>query len=319
MPAYPFIQCDVFTDQIFYGNPLAVFPDASGIDDVTMQRIAREMNLSETVFVLPPTDVQKAVRKLRIFTPGLELPMAGHPVVGTWNMLARLGVVMPPDSGTGQVTIHQEIKLGILPVTIDFADGIPVKVTMTQGTPHVGPSLDEVAACTRALRLSEGEIGDAQLPILRASTGVPYLIVPVRSRSILSRARTDSAALSDVLKRTEAGAIYVVSRETHSPGAVISARMFADESLGLGEDPATGSAAGPLAAALVHYGVVATVNGQARFVIEQGVDMGRASYIEAEVEGELGSIRVVRIGGGAVQVLTGEIHWPADCRSLHDK
>jgi trans-2,3-dihydro-3-hydroxyanthranilate isomerase len=309
MPTYQFIQCDVFTDQIFSGNPLAVFPEASGIDDVTMQRIAREMNLSETVFVLPPPDARKAVRKLRIFTPGLELPMAGHPVVGTWNMLARLGVVAPPASGTGQVTIHQEINLGILPVTIDFADGVPVKVTMTQGTPHVGPALDEVAACARALHLSEDEIGDAQLPIIVASTGVPYLIVPVRSRHALSRVRTDSAALSDVLKRTEAGAIYVVSRTAHSPGAFMSTRMFADESLGLGEDPATGSAAGPLAAALVHYGVVATVNGQARFVIEQGVDMGRASYIEAEVEGETGSVRVIRIGGGAVQVLTGEIHW----------
>src|SRR2546430_11380570 len=108
MPSYSFVQCDVFTDHVFGGNPLAVFTDGRGIDDATMQQIAREMNLSETVFVLPPTDEAKALRRLRIFTPATELPMAGHPVVGTWNMLARQGVVAPPASGTGRVTIDQE-------------------------------------------------------------------------------------------------------------------------------------------------------------------------------------------------------------------
>lgn len=309
MPAYRFVQCDVFTREIFCGNPLAVFPDASGIDDLTMQRIAREMNLSETVFVLPPAEPQKALRRLRIFTPGTELPMAGHPVVGTWTMLAQMGVVAPPSGGSGSVTIQQELKLGILPVKIDFVDGSPMKVTMTQGTPHLGPVLDETAACARALGLSVEEIGDAQLPIVMASTGVEYLIVPVRSRQVLSRVRTDSAVLSQLLARTSKHAVYVVTRETHSAEAFISARMFADESLGVGEDPATGSAAGPLAAALVHFGVISPVSGLSAFIVEQGVDMGRPSYIEAEVEGEADNVKTVRIGGAAVQVLTGEIRW----------
>ena len=305
MTNYKFIQCDVFTDQLFAGNPLAVFHDEVAnqtLDDTTMQKIAREMNLSETVFVLPPSDPTKALKRLRIFTPGTELPMAGHPVVGTWNMLARLGVVAPPASGTGCVTIQQEIKLGILPVDIDFADGQPVKVTMTQGTPSVGEPLDEVALCARALSLQADEIGGWGLPIVLASTGVPYQIIPVRDKAALSRIRINSQALAEVILKVDDHAVYVVTRETHAPHAFVSARMFAGESIGVGEDPATGSAAGPCAAALVHYGLAPS-----RFVIEQGVDMGRPSYIEADVEGEQGNVQKVKIGGRAVVVLRGEL------------
>jgi trans-2,3-dihydro-3-hydroxyanthranilate isomerase len=305
MTNYKFIQCDVFTDQIFAGNPLAVFHDEvanQSLDDATMQKIAREMNLSETVFVLPPSDSAQALKRLRIFTPGTELPMAGHPVVGTWNMLARLGVVAPPASGSGRVTIQQEIKLGILPVAIDFADGQPVKVTMTQGAPSIGEPLDEVASCARALGLQADDIGGWGLPIVVASTGVPYQIIPVRDKATLSRIRINYQALGEVIQKVDDHAVYVVTRETHSPQAFVSARMFAGESVGVGEDPATGSAAGPCAAALVHYGLAPS-----RFIIEQGVDMGRPSYIEAEVEGSASDVKVVRIGGNAVTVLKGEL------------
>ncbi len=304
MTTYQFLQCDVFTNQIFAGNPLAVFHDEvanQSLDDATMQKIAREMNLSETVFVLPPSD-PKALKRLRIFTPGTELPMAGHPVVGTWNMLARLGVVPPPASGTGRVTIQQEIKLGILPVEIEFADAQPVKVTMTQGTPVVSEPLDEVALCARALGLSEDEIGGWGLPVVMASTGVPYQIIPVRDKAALSRIKINSQALAEIIRKVDDHAVYVVTRETHSPEAFVNARMFAGESVGVGEDPATGSAAGPCAAALVHYGLAPT-----KFIIEQGVDMGRPSYIEADVEGTAGDVKVVRIGGGAVKVLEGAL------------
>jgi trans-2,3-dihydro-3-hydroxyanthranilate isomerase len=309
MPTYQFIQCDVFTDRIFAGNPLAVFPEGDGIDDVTMQQIAREMNLSETVFVLPPTDESQALKRLRIFTPGAELPMAGHPVVGTWHVLARRGVVMPPASGAGVVRVRQELKVGVLPVDIEFAQGEPVRVVMTQSTPRVGAGLDEAGAAAEALRLAREDVGDDLLPVVVASTGVPFLIVPVRSRAALSRVKTNGAALGALLARTDAHGVYAVTREAHAADALVSARMFADDSLGVGEDPATGGAAGPLAAALVHYGVASASGGVARFVIEQGVDMGRPSRIEAEVEGEAGAVRVVRIGGGAVEVLKGEISW----------
>ena len=299
-----FIQCDVFTDQIFAGNPLAVFIDEAWnqtLDSETMQKIAQEMNLSETVFVLPPTDA-KALRRLRIFTPSLELPMAGHPVVGTWNMLARLGVVAPPASGSGSVIIQQELKLGILPVEIDFANGLPTKVTMTQGAPGVGEPLDETEICAKALGLSVEEIGGWGLPIVLASTGVPYQIIPVRDKAALSRIKLNYQALGEVLKKVNDHAVYVVTRETHSPKAFVSARMFCGESVGIVEDPATGSAAGPCAAALVHYGIAPE-----KFIIEQGVDMGRPSYIEADVDGEKGNVKVVRIGGSSVVVLNGEL------------
>jgi trans-2,3-dihydro-3-hydroxyanthranilate isomerase len=138
---------------------------------------------------------------------------------------------------------------------------------------------------------------------------VRFLIVPVRSRAALSRVRTNGAALGALLGRTNANGVYAVTREAHAADALVSARMFADDSLGVGEDPATGSAAGTLAAALVHYGVAPVTDGVARFVIEQGVDMGRPSRIEAEVEGGAGAVSVVRIGGGAVEVLKGEISW----------
>src|SRR5215207_6890218 len=132
MRQYGFVQLDVFTDRAFSGNPLAVFPEAEGITDAVMQKIAREMNLAETVFVLASEEAL-ALRRLRIFTPAKELPMAGHPVVGTWNALARLGVVPVPEGGSGWTRIHQEIGIGVLPVDIEFKEGQPSQVFMTQG------------------------------------------------------------------------------------------------------------------------------------------------------------------------------------------
>jgi trans-2,3-dihydro-3-hydroxyanthranilate isomerase len=309
MPSHSFVQCDVFTDRAFGGNPLAVFPDGRGIDDATMQRIAREMNLSETVFVLPPSDPAKALRRLRIFTPATELPMAGHPVVGTWHVLALRGVVLPPASGTGTVTVQQELGVGILPVAIEFASGAPVKVVMTQPPPRVGERPDLAGAAARALGLAPDEIETSQLPLVVASTGVPFLVVPVRGRAALARIAVSESALVACLDAAQALGLYAVSLETHSADAVASARMFGPPSIDVGEDPATGSAAGPLAAALVHHGVVRSVDGLARFVIEQGVDMGRPSRIEAEVEGGPGAARTVRIAGGSVVVIEGELRW----------
>jgi len=138
MSRHAFTQLDVFTDQPFCGNPLAVFPEAEGINDEDMMKIAREMNLSETVFVLPSNpkateDGPDVLRRLRIYTPSREIPFAGHPVVGTWNMLAREGIVPVPDGGTGWTRIHHEVGIGILPVDIEFKDGVVEQVVMTQG------------------------------------------------------------------------------------------------------------------------------------------------------------------------------------------
>jgi trans-2,3-dihydro-3-hydroxyanthranilate isomerase len=309
MPSHAFVQCDVFTDHAFGGNPLAVFPDGRGIDDATMQKIAREMNLSETVFVLPPGDRAKALRRLRIFTPTTELPMAGHPVVGTWHVLALRGVVPAPASGAGSVSVQQELGVGILPVAIEFAGGAPVRVVMTQPPPRLAERPDLAGAAARALGLDPTEIATAALPLVVASTGIPFLVVPVRGRAALARIAVREAELVACLDDAKASGLYAVSLETHAGDAVASARMLGPPAIGVGEDPATGSAAGPLAAALVHYGVVRPVDGVARFVIEQGVDMGRPSRIEAEVEGGPGAVRTVRIAGGSVVVIAGELRW----------
>src|SRR5919106_3812044 len=133
MPAFNFLQFDVFTDRKFCGNPLAVFPEAEGISDEKMMKIAREMNLSETVFVLKP-ESNEVLRRLRIFTPMREIPFAGHPIVGTWTALAQKGVVPIPDGGNGWQRIFHEGGIGVLPVDIEFQDGKAIQVVMTQGT-----------------------------------------------------------------------------------------------------------------------------------------------------------------------------------------
>src|SRR4030095_10033511 len=132
MRKYQLIQLDVFTDRPLEGNPLAVFPEAEGISDEEQLKIASEMTLSETVFVLPPRD-DKSLRRLRIYTPTREIPFAGHPVVGTWNALAREGVVPAPEGGSGWTQIKHELGIGVLPVDLEFKDGEVVQVVMTQG------------------------------------------------------------------------------------------------------------------------------------------------------------------------------------------
>src|SRR6185369_6305054 len=156
MPEYRFLQVDVFTDRAFCGNPLAVFPEAEGITDERMMQIAREMNLSETVFVLKSED-EKVLRRLRIFTPMREIPFAGHPIVGTWAVLAEQGVAQPPDGGSGLQRIYHEVGIGVLPVDIEFKDGHPVQVVMTQGKFEVISEIDdphEQAEVARSLGLA---------------------------------------------------------------------------------------------------------------------------------------------------------------------
>ncbi len=170
MPNYNFIQLDVFTDRAFCGNPLAVFPEAEGLSDERMQQIAREMNLSETVFVLP-SEKEAVLRRLRIFTPSSELPFAGHPVVGTWNCLARGGVVPLPENGNGWVSIKHEVGIGVLPVDIEFKEGEPGRVVMTQGKFEIRGEIEdwhEQAEIARALGLAREDL-DETLPIQAVS------------------------------------------------------------------------------------------------------------------------------------------------------
>jgi trans-2,3-dihydro-3-hydroxyanthranilate isomerase len=147
------------------------------------------------------------------------------------------------------------------------------------------------------------------VPILVASTAVPFLMVPLRTRDALRRVRVQSAALSELLAMTHSQGVYAYVSSAPTPKARVSARMLADATLGITEDPATGVAAGPLAATLVHHGAIPAERGKARFVIEQGVDMGRPSYIQAEIDGGPGRVVAIRIAGTAVEVLRGEVEW----------
>src|SRR5580765_2254595 len=259
MPKYNFIQLDVFTDRAFCGNPLAVFPEANGISDEQMQQIAREMNLSETVFVLP-SDKENVLRHLRIFTPSSELPFAGHPIVGTWNCLAREGVVPLPEGGSGRVHLKHEVGIGVLPIEIDFKDNQPVRVTMTQGKWEIRAEIDDwndQADIARGLGLSREDI-DETLPIQACSTGNAMLMVPIRSLADLERCKPNVSLLEEVYARSgfvSSGATgcYAFTRETLEVGeARAHARFFVG--MNIGEDPATGSAAGPLGGYLVHHG-----------------------------------------------------------------
>jgi len=316
LPNYNFIQLDVFTDRAFCGNPLAVFPEAEGLSDERMQQIAREMNLSETVFVLP-SEKEAVLRRLRIFTPSSELPFAGHPVVGTWNCLARDGVVPLPENGNGWVSIKHEVGIGVLPVDIEFKEGEPGRVVMTQGKFEIRGEIEdwhEQAEIARALGLAREDL-DETLPIQAVSTGNTMLLVPVRSLSDLGNCRPNLPLLDEISKRSDfaeanATGCYAFTRETIEIGeARAHARFFIGQNIG--EDPATGSAAGPLGGYLVYHDAarVEAQDGAYRFVIEQGDFIHRPSRIGLEVKGKPGSVEEVRVGGTSVVVARGTLEF----------
>jgi trans-2,3-dihydro-3-hydroxyanthranilate isomerase len=310
VPKYQFTQLDVFTDQPFCGNPLAVFPEAEGLSDDEQLKIAREMNLSETVFVLPARD-EKTLRRLRIYTPARELPFAGHPIVGTWTLLAQQGVVPVPEGGAGWTQIHHEVGIGVLPVDIEFKDGKPVQVVMTQGKFEIVgeiESSEEQSEIARALGLNREDL-DETLPIQVIATGLPTLAVPVRSLSDLGRCRVNATLLADLYQQAGASTCYVFTRETIEVGeARAHARLFAPAD-NIPEDPATGSAAGSLGGYLIHHGAIPVepVADKFSFVIEQGDFIKRPSRINLDVKGKPGSVEQVRVGGPAVVVAHGEV------------
>ena len=302
MSSYKFVQLDVFTDQAFAGNPLAVFPEAEGLTDERMQQIAREMNLSETVFVLP-SEKEGALRRLRIFTPSSELPFAGHPIAGTWNCLAREGIVPPPENGSGWSHI-------------EFKDGAPVRVVMTQGKFEIKGEIDdghEQAEIARALGLAREDL-DESLPIQAVSTGNTMLLVPIRLLADLGHCRPNQNLLDEIFERNETfrggTGCYAFTKETIEIGeARAHARFFVG--MNIGEDPATGSAAGPLGGYLVHHDAtrVDPVDGVYRFVIEQGDFIHRPSRIGLEVKGAPGKVEEVRVGGSSVVVARGTLEF----------
>ncbi len=288
-----FYTLDVFTTTRFQGNPLAVFTDGDSLSNDEMQAIAREMNLAETVFVQKPSDEQ-ALARLRIFTTEEELRLAGHPVVGTWFLLAELGVVPAQEGG---VHIMQETGAGVLPVEIRFKDGRPQRVTMTQTEASYRPCKIKKAALAKALGLSPSDF-DTKLDPEFVNTGIFNLMVPLKNRAALSKIAMNMTELRKLLGKNATMAYCFVATGN---GKISSRGMLP---WGVYEDPATGSAAGSLGAYLVKHGKLAaghTLN------ILQGEEMGRPSHIEVEVS-QRGKKLVPRVSGAAVRVFEGTIN-----------
>ncbi|MEZ5935519.1 MAG: PhzF family phenazine biosynthesis protein [Alphaproteobacteria bacterium] len=294
-----FITSDVFTDRAFGGNPLAVLPDATGLSTDQMQRLAREFNLSETAFVLP-AESPGHDRKVRIFVPTKEIPFAGHPTIGTAITLAHLGAF---DLAGERVSITFEMAAGLVPVTIHVNDGKPAAATLTAPRrPEIAeaPTVEQMAALL--------SLGKAQ--IMRtgaASAGNPFLMVQVEDRAALRQARIDMAVLDRIGDGLYAQEPFVFTDDAPS-GADFRARMFAPLS-GIPEDPATGSAVAAFGGWLGHHDALA--DGTIRKVIAQGLEMGRPSRLEVEVDKQGGAVIAVRVTGSAVLISEGEIEVPA--------
>ncbi len=301
-----FYQADVFTSQPFGGNPVAVFPDADGLTDDELQQIAREMNLSETVFVFPPTDPAAMVR-LRIFTPTQEIPFAGHPVLGTFFVLAQLGRV---PTGEPVTRVMQECNIGLFPVELHAEQSRVVRVVMSQPKPEfLDPldAIDDVYLAGGALGLPKHVIADTKWPIQVVSTGLPVLIVPVRTLTAVRSINPDASAIINVCERFGANGIMVFTTVTVESFASVHARMFAPK-IGILEDPATGSAGGALGAYLVQNGVV-EVGPTTDILIEQGYEIDRPSRILVQVDSSDDVIQEVKVGGQCVMVVEGELRF----------
>jgi trans-2,3-dihydro-3-hydroxyanthranilate isomerase len=290
---YRFVQVDVFTRRPFGGNQLAVFTDGTGLSDSEMQAIAGEMNYSESTFVLPPTD-PAADARMRIFTPGMELPFAGHPTVGTGYVLGL---------ERGRDTLQLELGVGTLRVDADAGDGRVGSAWMEQPLPtfqSVGADRGVLAAL---LDLETADVS-SELAAEIGSAGVPFLYLPLRSLDAVRRARGNLTAMQRFFAGEGHPAIYLFTLETESSDASAHGRML---SLALGEsvreDPATGGASGPFGAYLVRHGL----RPAGRLLLEQGYEMGRPSQIEVEVEQQGREISGVRVGGGVVRMAEGEL------------
>ncbi len=293
-----FITADVFTDQPFGGNPVAVLPDAEGLTTEQMQKLAREFNLSETVFVLPPAD-EAHTKKLRIFVPTDEMPFAGHPIIGTALILGSIGHLDLTDPKT---EIVFEVNAGPVPVTIVSKDGQPISATLTAPlAPEIREAtpIEKVAAL---LSLWPDDIVQAEL----ASCGLPFLLVEVRDQSVLAKSRLDLNVAGQMDPNAWARWPLVFTHDA-AEGFDIQARMYAPGA-GIPEDPATGSAAAALGGWL---GVKDPMeDGIIKRTIAQGVEMGRPSRLEIEVEKRQGDVIAVRVGGSAVLISEGNIEVP---------
>jgi trans-2,3-dihydro-3-hydroxyanthranilate isomerase len=299
---YRFLQLDVFTGTPFEGNQLAVFPEPHGLSDAQMQRIANEMSFSESTFVFPaagPGDV-----KMRIFTPHSELPMAGHPTIGTTFALALEGTI-----AAGRESFVFELGVGPTPVSLEWNAGSLSFAWMTQKLPEFGPVIADRAALAAATGVAATDLIPG-VPVQLVSCGVPFLFVPLATRAAVDAAIIDRRSLTrcfEAAGMTEFPVFFFTpERAAAADGATAYSRMLSP-SFGIAEDPATGGASGPLASYLLRYGLV-TAEAARAMVSLQGVAMGRPSRIHMSLDSDGDRITRVRVGGESVLVGRGELN-----------
>jgi len=301
----PFSTLDVFTHETFGGNPLAVFPDSAHLPTELMQRIAGEMNLSETVFLGPPETPSGSAR-VRIFTPRVEIPFAGHPTIGTAIFLASR---LPRSARTGaKAKLVLEENVGPVPVDVSFEQGAPTFAQLTTAQPSEHrPSPHSPVELAAMISVDPSEVCPPGFSAQAVSCGLPYHIVPVRTLDAVRRSSLDSATWKRLLEGTWAHHVYVLCMDAEGDEADVHVRMYAPGS-GVPEDPATGSAAAALG------GYLAALDGRERgtlkWVVEQGIEMGRPSLLYVEADRAGGVTTAIRVGGRAVMVTDGVMTVP---------
>jgi len=300
----PFHTLDVFTHRTFGGNPLGVFPAATHLSTELMQRIAREMNLSETVFLGPPETAEGTAR-VRIFTPAVEVPFAGHPTVGSAIFLAGVATDPPHE---GEVTLVLEENVGLVPVDVRFEAREPTFARFTTAMlPEHRPSPHPASDLATMVGLDAADVGPDGLDVEMVSCGLPYHIIPVASLEAVKRATLDPTLWRKMLAESWAHHVYLVCMDADEAGVDVHVRMFAPGS-GVAEDPATGSAAAALG------GYLSRIDGreEARltWTVEQGSEVGRPSLLYVEADRALGATKAVRVGGKAVAVSRGTMVVP---------
>lgn len=300
MTSRRFVTLDVFTQTAMAGNPLAVVLDAEGLNDHAMQAIAREFNLSETVFVCPPADIRSRA-SLRIFTPGRELPFAGHPTVGTAVLLA----IRDHGGQHGHVAFDLEEKVGLVPCSVEIMNGANGKAVFS--LPKLPVPVRDAAhdlALAQALSLKPGDIGFGKHRATVYSAGVDFTFIPVSGLGAMAVIRPDLNHWH-ALSSGDRANVYVYTNEVSDRGSHYRARMFAP-GMGLGEDPATGGAAAAFIGVVMEFDP--PEDGQHKLTVEQGYEMGRPSQIDLHLTVEDGVLFKAAIGGSAIIISEGQLH-----------
>ncbi|AFY79571.1 MAG: PhzF family phenazine biosynthesis protein [Hydrococcus sp. C42_A2020_068] len=301
---HKFYTADVFTDRIFGGNPLAVLPNAQGLNAQQMQRVAKGFNLSETVFVLP-AETSQGTRRLRIFTPATEIPFAGHPTVGTAYILSAIGEIALQGEVT---TVIFEEGIGMVPVKIRAEAGKPIYSELTASQlPQFGSESPPIAELASMLSLEISDLLNGEDYPQAVSCGLPFLFIPLRDREALGRVKLNRERWQQLLSNYWTSSVYPFCYDPELEGSDIRARMF-DPGFGIQEDPATGSAATALAGYLGTRHPL--TDGTLKWVVEQGFEMGRPSILQVEADKENNQIKEIRVGGSSVLVSEGIIEIP---------